>query len=117
MRFDRYYSLSLRQIIINPSQFVGNYEVDIIFAFSGKCQEFENKLPDDTKEKLKKDRAGKHGALVDAGFAEGNLEHYPYIPVGEHVYPPILVGLLSQLASYTLMSQKDVILSYFDEKK
>jgi hypothetical protein len=99
------------------SKFVGNYEVDIIFVFSGESKEFENKLPDDTKEKLKKDRASKHGKLVDSGFAEGNLEHYPYIPVSEHVYPPILVGLLSQLASYTLMSQKDVILSYFDEKK
>jgi len=95
----------------------GNYEVDIIFVFSGESKEFENKLPDDTKEKLKKDRASQHGKLVDSGFAEGNLEHYPYIPVSEHVYPPILVGLLSQLASYTLMSQKDAILSYFDEEK
>jgi len=99
-----------------PNPLIGvkvNYEVDIIFAFSGECQEFENKLPNDTKEQLKKDRAGKHGMLVDKGFADGNLEHFPYIPLGEHDYPPILVGLLSQLASYTLMSQKDVILSYF----
>ena len=95
---------------------IGNYEVDIIFAFSGVCQEFEDKLPSDTKEKLKKDRAGKHDALVDAGFKEGNLQHFPLIPVGEHDYPPILVGLLSQLASYTLMSQKEVILSYFTTK-
>jgi len=110
-------SLTMLQKHIYLSKSVGNYEVDIIFVFSGESKEFENKLPDETKEKLKKDRASKHGKLVDSGFAEGNLEHYPYIPVSEHVYPPILVGLLSQLASYTLMSQKDVILSYFDEKK
>ena len=91
----------------------GNYEADILFAFCGECQEFEDKLPADIKEMLRFDRNNKHGILADAGLIDGNLEHFPYIPISEQDYPPLLVGLLSQLATYTLLSEKDVLESWF----
>jgi len=62
---------------------------------------------------LKKDRASKHNLLVEAGLVDGNLEHFPYIPINEQNYPPLLVGLLSQLATYTLLSEKKVLDSWF----
>ena len=91
----------------------GNYEADILFAFCGECQEFEDKLPADIKDQLSRDRATEHCVLVDAGLIDGNLKHFPYIPISEQEYPPLLVGLLSQLATYTLLSEKDILESWF----
>lgn len=91
----------------------GNYEADILFAFCGECQEFEDKLPSDIKTQLSLDKASEHGVLVDAGLIDGNLKHFPCIPISEQEYPPLLVGLLSQLATYTLLSEKDVLEEWF----
>jgi len=86
--------------------------VDIIFASSDMCPEFESKLPLETRDRLAKDRrqqSKSQGALVGLGLSEGDLREFPFIDLKALDYPPLLTGLLSQLASYTLMSYKDDI--------
>jgi hypothetical protein len=90
--------------------------VDIIFASSDICPEFESKLPPKTQERLTKDRKLKsqsQGTFVDFGFAEGDLREFPFISLQAQDYPPLLTGLLSQHASYTLMTYKNEIQSMF----
>ena len=62
------------------------------------------------------DDHNKASTLSNLGVTDSNnLKYFPYIPVGELNYSPHLVGLLSQLASYSLYAHKEDILSFFEK--
>ena len=92
----------------------GGYKVTIVFTMSGECQEFHNKLPEDMKTLIKKDKKEKDdGILEEIGIKDGSTAYFPYIPVGVLNYSSELVGLFSQLASYSLLQYEDDLKSLF----
>jgi len=96
--------------------FIGGYKVDIIFATNEICTEFEDKLAVDTKTRLTEDRENKNTSqnlLVDYGLFPGDLRQFPFIDLKAQAYTPLLTGLLSQHAFYTLNEHKTAINSMF----
>ena len=93
----------------------GGYEVNMIFTVSGHCGEFVAKLPKEIQREIHKDSKEKESFLTSKGLTEKNLHNFPYIGVGALKYSPELVGLLSQLASYSLREHADDILSLLQE--
>jgi len=94
----------------------GGYKVDIIFATNEICTEFEDKLAVDTKTRLTEDRENKNTSqnlLVDYGLFPGDLRQFPFIDLKAQAYTPLLTGLLSQHAFYTLNEHKTAINSMF----
>jgi hypothetical protein len=62
---------------------------------------------------MKKEKSVDGGTLVALGAEGANLYHFPYIPIGSLKYSDILLGLMSQSASFQLLESAGDLKSLF----
>ena len=101
------------RVLPNPLAVVpGLHEVSILFCVSGDCREWKEKLPNSMRSKLEKDNSTSfHGIeehIIIAALGKANLNKFPYLPSDRSSFSPLVVGLLSQLASYQLIESPEV---------
>ena len=53
------------------------------------------------------------GLLKSLGISNACVAYFPYLPITALKYSGILVGLMSQLASYSLLQHEDDLKSLF----
>ena len=75
--------------------------------FNERIDNWEAKLPSDSRELLQSKRENGLIALVTAG--DTSMKAFPHIPTKDANYDAELVGLLSNFASYQIYEAKDII--------
>mmetsp|Transcript_600 Transcript_600/g.1005 ORF Transcript_600/g.1005 Transcript_600/m.1005 type:complete len:569 (-) Transcript_600:37-1743(-) len=98
-----------------PNQHIcvpGNHNVSILFVVNHVSPCWENSLPQCIRNRWKNDEE-KSSSFIQflerIGLLKSNLKGFPYIPLQEFDYQPVLVNLMSQLTTWQLMESKDLI--------
>jgi hypothetical protein len=89
----------------------GKHDVEIVFVLNSMPESWATQLPADTKQRLKDDQKldKTEGTMMNNSLIAADLNSFPFIPLGRLKYSALLVGLLSQLASYHIISHAEEI--------
>lgn len=86
----------------------GGWTADVLFIFNCTQSSWEAELPAETRRLLEAQRASKAEEVQEAGvkgvLADTELRSFPLIPTMSLNYSPLLVGMLSNLATYSVVS-------------
>jgi hypothetical protein len=104
-------------VLANPHVgVIGGYEVEVLFIMNAAVAEWENALPPDTKSLLKRQRRSDdlvNRVLMATSIKDADLYDFPCTPINRLNYSPLLVNMLSQLATWNILKMKDEIQSLF----
>ena len=81
--------------------------MDVLWVFIERVDNWEAKLPSDSRKFLQDKRENPILALVTPG--DSTIKLFPHISTTDSNYSPVLVGLLSNLASYQIYEAKYII--------
>lgn len=90
----------------------GGHEAEILFIINSYSEDWQSLLPIDVQQRMKSDNFPSRidEDLMEIGVEPTNLRNFPYIPITRLSYSPLLVGLLSQQASWSVMQSKNEIM-------
>jgi hypothetical protein len=103
-------------VLANPRVGVtGGYEVEVLFIMNAAVGDWENALLKDTKALLTKERIQDHDIvrrlLMGSSVKDADLFDFPHTPINRLNYSPLLVNMLSQLATWNIVTMKEEIQS------
>lgn len=86
----------------------GNYTVKVLFTVGNQSSRWHDALPDDLKHLMHESREDDtfvEQMMKKAGL-DADLSTFPYVPIDNLEYSPILMNCLSQLATWGVMANK-----------
>jgi hypothetical protein len=99
-------------VLPNPAICIrGNHAVEILFIINSYSAEWDSLLPAETKQKMSENTSLSplEQRLSEVNSEPTDLWNFPYIPVSRLKYSPLLVGLLSQQATWNVLQNKSAI--------
>lgn len=99
-------------VLPNPAICIkGNHAVEILFIINSYSAEWESLLPAETQQIMSDDASlsPPEQRLSEVNSEPTDLWNFPYIPVSRLKYSPLLVGLLSQQATWNVLQNKSEI--------
>lgn len=97
-----------------PNKFIsipGNHNVSVLFIINSYSSNYYDLLRVETKQQIDNDNNTNliNKKLMELGILPTNTMNFPYIPVSRLFYSPLLVGLMSQQASWSVVENKEKI--------
>jgi hypothetical protein len=87
----------------------GGWKVKVLFTISHDSTQWNDLLPEDMKKLMKESKASKNFVEENLKILgeEADLDTFPYIPIQNLNYSPMLTNCLAQLASWNVFSNQD----------